>query len=428
MTCIHAKHGAALAAAFTLSALAGAVQAAGFFEDSHASLKLNNFYFDRDYKGTSNISARREWAQGFTLKYISGFTEGPLGFGLDAQGMLGIKLDSESDRTGTGLLPVSRTTGEAADEYSELGLTAKLRYSKTELNAGTLSPFLPVLFSSPARLLLQTFRGTQLRSQDVDNLTLHAGWLDRVNLRDSTDYQPFTVATPNGRFNGRAESDRFVFAGGDYNLPPALTLRYYYAELDEIYEQNFAGLIHQAALGPGKLKTDIRYFHSDESGQAKAGAVDNQNIGAFLTYSLGAHSLGAGYMQLSGETAMPYINGSEPLVNSEGALSSEFINPDERTWQVRYDYDFAGLGIPGLRGMVRYLKGSNIELAPALGGKGLSESERDLELSYVVQSGTFKGVAFRVRNARYRNDFAPTAAFRDDNETRVNIDYTLALW
>lgn len=419
--------GSAVAATFTLASLACSVQAAGFIEDSHASLKMTNYYFDRDYKGTSNISARREWAQGFTLKFISGFTEGPLGFGLDAQGMLGVKLDSSRDRVGTGLLPVSRTTGEAPDEYSEFGLTGKLRYSKTELQAGTVSPFLPILFSSPARLLLQTFRGGYLRSQDVENLSLHAGWLDRMNLRDSTDNQPFTVAAPNRRFNGAAESDRFAFLGGDYNLTPALTLRYYYAELDDIYEQNYAGLVHQAALGPGKLKTDIRYFLSDEAGQAKAGAVDNQYLGAYFTYSLGAHRLGAGYLQLSGRTAMPYVNGSEPLVHSEGALSSDFINPDEHTWQVRYDYDFAALGMPGLTGMVRYLKGTNIEL-PSLGGRDLTESERDLELTYTIQSGPLKDVSFRVRNARYRNDFAPNASVRDDNETRVVIDYTLALW
>jgi hypothetical protein len=78
--------------------------------------------------------------------------------------------------------------------------------------------------------------------------------------------------------------------------------------------------------------------------------------------------------------------------------------------------------------MVRYLHGSDIDLPVRLGGGGLTESEKDIEFSYVVQSGTFKDVTFRVRHAWYRNDFAPTASFRDDNELRVNIDYTLALW
>ncbi|HYQ37875.1 MAG TPA: OprD family porin [Pseudomonas sp.] len=413
-------------ALFGLSALASAVQAAGFVEDSHASLTFRNYLFDRNYLGETNIAARREWAQGFILKVNSGFTEGPVGFGLDALGLVGIKLDSSRDRVGTGLLPIG-SNGEAPDQYGELGLTAKVRYSKTQLDLGTQYPQLPILFASPTRLLPQTFRGAYLRSQDIDRLSLHVGWLDRVNQRDSTDYQKLTVGAPNGRFNPKAESDRFLFVGGDYALTPELTLRYYHASLQDIYVQDYLGAVHTIPLGPGKLKSDFRYFLSDEDGSAKAGAVDNQNIGAMFSYSIGAHTLGAGVMHSSGDTAMPYIAGSEPLWHSEGALSTEFLNAKERAWQVKYDYDFTQVGLPGLRAMARYLKGTNIEV-PRFGGDGLSESERDLEVSYVVQSGPLKNVAFRVRNALYLNDFAPNASFRDDNETRINIDYTLALW
>jgi hypothetical protein len=142
-----------------------------------------------------------------------------VGFGLDAQGLLGLKLDSSPDRTGTGLLPYDPVTREPNDSYSKLGLTAKVKVSNTELQGGTLAPYLPILFASPTRLLPQTFRGVQLKSQDIDNLTLNAGRLDRMNQRDSTNYQKITLASPNRRFNGAAESDSFSFAGGDYNGP-----------------------------------------------------------------------------------------------------------------------------------------------------------------------------------------------------------------
>lgn len=405
-----------------LSAFGLAVQAqAAFIEDSQASLTLKNYYLDRNYVGETNIAARREWAQGFILRAQSGYTEGHVGFGLDAIAQLGIKLDSSPDRVGTGLLPV--TASGAPDEYSHLGLTAKARVSKTDLQVGTVMPFLPILFSSPARLLMQTFRGGYLRSQDIDGLSLHIGYLDRMNLRDSTDFQPFRVAAPNGRFNGGAESNKFMFAGGDYKFTPELTLRYYHAQLDDIYKQDFLGAVHQLDLGQGSLRTDLRYFISNEHGQARAGAVDNRNLGVFFSYGLGSHTLGAGYMKLTGDTAMPYIAGSEPLVHTEGALSAEFLNPDERVWQVKYDYDFAGMGAPGLKGMIRYIKGTNISL-PHLGGENLHEKTRDVELAYTVQGGLFKDVALRLRHARYRNNFAPTAAFRSGDETRINIDYT----
>ena len=412
----------------SLCALSPVLHAQGFFEDSKASITARNYYFDRDYKGTSAQSATREWAQGFILRFNSGYTAGPVGFGLDAQGLLGLKLDSSPDRTGTGLLPFDSTDREPRDDYSELGLTGKIKVSKTELHGGTLMPILPILFASPTRLLPQTFRGFNLKSQDLDGLTFTAGRLDRMNQRDSTNQQKITIAAPNRRFNGAAESDAFSYIGGDYQWSEPLTLKYYHAELEDIYKQDFVGFIDNRALGGGRLKTDVRYHISREDGVGKAGEVDNRTFGIMSTYSQAGHSLGLGWMQLNGDTSMPYIAGSEPMVVSEGALSSEFLNPKQRTWQVRYDYDFATVGVPGLKGMLRYLDGSHIELPAALGGSDRSESEKDIELSYVVQSGPLKNVALRLRHAWYRNDFASTASFRDDNELRVNIDYTLVLW
>ena len=405
----------------------GPALASGFIDDSHADLVMRNYYFDRNYVNATPQAAAREWAQGFILNLRSGYTEGPVGFGLDAQGLLGVRLDSSRARTGTGLLPYNATTREPADEYSELGLTAKARASKSELQLGTISTFLPIAFASPTRLLPQTFRGAYLKSQDIDQLTLHVGWLDRINLRDSTDYQKMSVGSPNGRFNGAAESNRFMFIGGDYAWSPHLTLKYYHAELAQLYRKDFYGLVDNRPMGPGSLKSDFRLFITGEDGAAKAGTVDNRNAALMLTYSLGAHKIGAGYMQLTGKTGMPYLFGTEPLVITEGTLSSEFLNPKERSWQVRYDYNFAPMGAPGLNGMLRYVSGDNIELA-RFGGSNLSESEKDIEVSYVLQSGPLKDLSLRLRNAWYRNDFTAQASHRDDNELRVNIDYTWKLW
>jgi hypothetical protein len=235
------------------------------------------------------------------------------------------------------------------------------------------------------------------------------------------------VSAPNGRFNGAAESDAFYFLGGDYAWSKNLTLKYYYAELEDIYDKNYLGFVDTRELGSGRLTSDFRFYDSKDNGSAKAGQVDNRNTALMMTYQLGVHRLGVGFMQLTGDTAMPYLFGTEPLVITEGTLSSEFLNPKERSWQVKYDYDFAGVGLPGLKGMLRYVSGDNIDL-PNLGGGNLKESEKDVELSYVIQSGTFKDVALRVRHAWYRNDFGPGATHRDDNELRVNVDYTFALW
>ncbi|MNI71669.1 Porin D precursor [compost metagenome] len=143
-----------------------------------------------------------------------------------------------------------------------------------------------------------------------------------------------------------------------------------------------------------------------------------------MSYQTGGHTFGMGYMYQTGDTAFAYLAGGEPVVLSDGTMSADFVNPKERTMLLRYDYNFVAMGIPGLTGMIRYLRGTNIDL-PHLGGSDLTESSKDLELSYVVQSGPARDLAFRVRHAFYRNDLSSAATFRDDNETRVNVNYTV---
>uniref|UniRef100_UPI00397AC956 OprD family outer membrane porin n=1 Tax=Salmonella sp. SAL04281 TaxID=3159859 RepID=UPI00397AC956 len=99
------------------------------------------------------------------------------------------------------------------------------------------------------------------------------------------------------------------------------------------------------------------------------------------------HSLGAGYQRMYGDDGMLYIAGtSTPLVNDIQVRN--FTSAGERSWQLRYDYDFVGLGIPGLTFMTRYVKGDNVELA-GQSGEG-REWERNTELQYVFQSGALK--------------------------------------
>ncbi|WP_122422117.1 OprD family porin [Pseudomonas viridiflava] len=401
--------------------------AEGLVADSHGTLTLRNYYMDRDYKDDGAKTAAREWAQGFMMNVESGFTPGKLGFGLDARALVGMKLDSSPDRSGTELLPVSARDGRAADEYSRLGLTGKMRFSQTTIKTGDVSIFLPFAFASPSRLLPQTFRGTTLSSKELEGLTFNAGYIDRVNKRDSSNYQPLAIASPNRRFNGAATSSHMAYAGGDYQLSRQLSLRAYHAEVDDLYTQNTLALLHQLPLGDGTLTTDLRSFFSRDTGSAKAGEVDNQNLSALVGYKLGGHSVSLGYMHSSGDTATPYLSGTELMGLSELTMSSDFLNAKERTWQAIYDYDFTAVGIVGLRSRLRYVRGDNTELA-ALNADDRKEREFQMELGYVIQSGPLKNVSLLARKSIYRNDFPAGAAFRDENQTRFVVQYALPLW
>ncbi len=398
--------------------LAPVALADGFVEDSSAKLSTSNIYFNRDFREGTGQSKREEWAQGFILDLQSGYTEGAVGFGLDAKAMLGVKLDSSPDRTGTGLLP-THDDGRAADEYSKLGLTAKARYSESELQIGTLMPKIPVLQPNTSRILPQTFQGGRLGINEFDKLDIDLGRLSNTTERDSTNAEDMALNNRNRRFGGSFSADNFNWAGLNYQFTPGLAATYYLAQLDDIYRQHFIGLNHSTALGAGELSSEVRVAISDDQGSARAGSIDNQAWQGRLGYAQSGHEFNLSLQQMHGDNAFPYVDGSNPfLVNF--VQINDFAEANERSWQLRYDYDFAALGIPGLSFMSRYISGDDAK--PVAGGSG-SEWERNTELQYVFQDGALKNLGLRWRNASYRSDFA-----RDADENRLIVSYALPIW
>ncbi len=414
---------------------------ADFVSDSKANLNLRNFYFNNDNRdGTAAPSKTEEWGQAFMLNYQSGFTDGTVGFGLDAIGLLGLKLDSgEGRHVGSSMFP--NDGDKAADQWARLGATAKMRVSKTELRYGTLQPKLPILVSNDGRLLPQTFEGGQVTSNEIDNLTFTAGQLEHATGRASSDRAGLAVA------GGSQESNKFTFAGGDYKLTKDLTAQYYYANLEDYYQQHFAGLLHVLPLGEyGSLKTDLRYFkttsdgkNSSAAGRASgyklggytkdgSGEIDNDTWSAAFIYSLGGHAITAGYQSVSEDSNFAQLNQGGLVGKGEAGASlylytdrtiQTFIQAGERTAFAQYAYDFAALGVPGLRASVMYLKGDNIQTAS---GQDASEWERDISLDYVIQSGTLKNLGFGWRNAMSRSEVA-----RDQDQNRLIVSYSIPL-
>ncbi|SEN18210.1 outer membrane porin, OprD family [Pseudomonas sp. ok272] len=416
--------------ALALCAVFGApLQAAGFIEDSHAQIEARTVYFNRDFRDghTSNpqgASKREESAQGFIFNLKSGYTEGAVGFGVDALGMLGIKLDSSAGRSNSGLLPSSGDHPRgSADQYAKLGLTAKVRASESVLKYGALLPDQPLLKYNDGRLLPTMFNGAQLTSNEFKDLTVTAARLDKYTARDSTDPQDIRVHCKNKRYACNVTSDHFDLYGLDYTINERLSAQYQYAQLEDIYRQHFFGVLARQPLGTGVLKADLRLLSSADSGAARAGSIDNRALSGMLGYAIGGHTLSAGWQRMLGDNAMPYLDGSNPyLVNY--LQVNDFAAAQERSWQLRYDYDFKAIGLNGLSFLTRYVSGDQIKVPGSeLEGK---EWERDSELKYVVQGGTFKDVSLRLRSATYRSNYAQFA--RDMDETRLIVSYNFSVF
>ena len=440
-----------LAMSVAVGVLAQQASAAGFIEDSKATLGLRNFYINTDNRDGAGANKNEEWGQGFDLRFISGYTQGTVGFGIDAIGLLGVKLDSGGGTNGAtatsygGTVFPSKSNGEAVDDFSSLGLTAKAKVSQTELKLGTLQPKNPVIVTNDGRLLPQTWQGGQITSAEIKDLSLVGGQIEAVKGRNSSNNEQMSISGANSRGTKFRDSNKFIYAGGDYKITKDLTAQYYYGNLEEFYKQHFLGLVHNWAIGPGVLKSDFRYFNSSDDGANGhdplyyttgnynapngKGKVDNNLYSGLFLYSVAGHTFGGGYQVSNGSSDFPWLNqgdGSSNYTITDSQIQ-KFGRAGEKTWQARYSFDFAKVGVPGLTAVPVYLHGANIDTVNAKGGvaaNGASEWERDLSVAYVVQEGPLKNLGLAWKNATWRTDLPNT---RSQDENRLIVSYSIPL-
>ena len=137
--------------------------AEGFVDDASVNLNLRNFFINRNFTNPGNAQGlAQEWTQNFILDAKSGFTQGTVGFGVDALGLYSVKLDGGKGSGGTQLLPVG-SDGRPADDFGRLAVAGKMKIANTEVKVGEWMPVLPILRSDDGRSLPQTFQGGQVR-------------------------------------------------------------------------------------------------------------------------------------------------------------------------------------------------------------------------------------------------------------------------
>ncbi|SER85747.1 outer membrane porin, OprD family, partial [Azotobacter beijerinckii] len=168
------------------------VQAA-LLDDAKGTLTFRNFFINRDFKrDNATRSKAEEWTQNFILDLKSGYTPGPLGFGVDVLGLYAQKLDGGKGTGGTQLLPLDHD-GKPADHFGRIAVAGKMKFSETELRVGEWYLVLPILRADDGRSLPQTFEGTMLTSKEIKNLTLYAGHITGNSPRDDGSMEDMTL-------------------------------------------------------------------------------------------------------------------------------------------------------------------------------------------------------------------------------------------
>lgn len=417
----------------TLAVAAGSTQMAfanqqaesnGFVEDSSLSLLSRTAYFNRDFnRGESD---QKGLGQGFIGTFESGFTQGTVGFGIDAFGLVGLKLDGGAGTAGNnnmgGLLaaentPNSKKVRPPQDEWSQAGAAVKLRVSSTVLKYGHQMPSLPVLAYDDSRVLPESFTGALVTSEEIEGLVLNAGHF-----------------TQNSSMTSAASDDvrlkSIDVIGGSYQFNESLSAALYFSDVEDTYKRQYANLNYTLPLsGERALNFDFNIYQTDydkkdvaDSEFFKNGIQGDSNTIWSLAgkYSAGAHAFILAYQQSTGDVGYAYGLGdggrSIYLANS---YYSDFNAKDEKSVQASYELDFAGYGVPGLSWKTAYVYGYNIDV-----GAGSEAKEREFfnQVKYVIQEGAAKDLSFKARNSIYRTD---NRYGTDLNEWRLFVEYPL---
>lgn len=433
----------AVAAASQLAVAGQQQQANGFIEDSSLKLLNRNFYMNRDFHdGGSNGEGingskpaserngyREEWAHGAMLNFVSGFTQGTVGFGADAFAYGGIKLDTGRGRVGAGLLPISnnRTAdAEVPDSFGEIGGAVKVRVSSTELKYGEQRPTAPVFAMGDNRLLPEVATGFQLSSRELADLFLEAGHFTAYNGRNSTNSDDKLTSSYAG-----VEADSYDFLGGSYKVNDNLSLMAYVGRAEEAWRQYFGRAAYVLPLADKQaLDFTLAAYKTSDEGESRAGKIDTTAWSARVGYAFGPHKLSFAYQKIAGDETFDFY-GVDSIWLANSVQYAEFNRPNERSMQVRYDLNMADFGVPGLTLMTRYIKGDQIDFTKAdptgayfrAGVEDEKRWERDVEAKYVVQSGSAKDLSLRLRQATYRS----SSFDKGTDEVRLIIEYPLSI-
>lgn len=405
-----------IAAALFAAALPAHAEESGFIDGASANLNLRNFYINRNFTNPDKSQGKaEEWTQSFILDAKSGFTQGTVGFGMDVLGLYSVKLDGGKGTSGTQLLPLDHD-GRPADNFGRTNVAFKARLSQTELKVGEWMPVLPILRSDDGRSLPQTFRGGQITSREISGLTLYGGQMRANSPRDDSSMSDLSMT-------GRATvtSDRFNFQGAEYSFNDKRTqVALWNAELKDIYSQQFVNLTHSQPLGDWTLGANLGFFYGKDDGSARAGDLDNRTWSGLFSAKYGGNTFYVGLQKLTGDNAWMRVNGTSGGTLANDSYNSSYDNAREKSWQLRHDYNFAALGVPGLTLMNRYISGDNVHTATVSDGK---EWGRESELGYTVQSGPLKNLNLKWRNSSIRRDYSSN----EFDENRLIVSYPINL-
>lgn len=242
--------------AFELALAAPNADTESFIEGSSLSLNLRNFYATQRTSGTTRLSIKKPWGvettrdrttwvQAAMLNYVSGYTPGPVGFGLDASLFSAVTLERGHGAIANGADRVLvDSDGDAVPTWSRLAVAdMKFKASKTELKVGRMMVDTPMLRPKDNRALPSSFQGAAITSNEWDWLKVQAGSFDKAILRTGSRSEDLASFYGNRSITG----DRLNYLGATAQLSPNFEVRAFGSRFENMWDQGYLGVTHKLA-------------------------------------------------------------------------------------------------------------------------------------------------------------------------------------
>lgn len=396
----------------------------GFIADSHLNMLLRNAYIDRDYKD-QGVRDRAEWGQAIIATYTSGFTQGPVGFGVDAIGQYAVRLDGGRGRSGAGGIDffAQDNSGRARSDLAKFGATAKMRFSNTVFSYGTQRPVLPILYADESRLLNETFTGFMLDSKEIDGLDISAGY--------------FTAEQQKSDDSHDTGLNSLSFAGASYQFNPRFSGAFYASSVQDVINKQYLGMKYQQPIADDqRFALDFNGYNSrlDQNYAQNLDTGRNNTIWSLAaSYIWDIHTFKLAYQQSSGSTGYHYggyrnqggVGDGGNTIWLANSYWSDFNGEDERSWQLAYSVDLGGVMLPGLSYDVAYVRGDNIKTSATDNGH---EHEFFNQIQYKVQDGLAKDLRLKLRYSVLRVSSDAADYNIGGNEVRVFVEYPFGIF
>ncbi|MET3135535.1 hypothetical protein AAKU55_005846 [Oxalobacteraceae bacterium GrIS 1.11] len=304
----------------------------GLFRDSSLDVYLRNF---SEYLQIEDRGNRRAWVQGGQLNFLSGFTEGTIGVGLNASLFGAVKLDG--GRGAGNMVHVDASGGgqnkRAWAYFGEYAVKVRAPGGVLIKYGLQSQPTNPFLQSYDIRALPPTFRGLSITAAPFDHVTVNAGSFDAVNARGADFLQGLSATSSGIHYN------RLSYIGTDWVGGNDAAVSIYASRAADLWNQYFVS----ASRNMGRLGSAILIGKADgyltrDQGARLGGAIDNKAYSVSLTAKQGASTVSLSYQQILGEQFFDYLQESSGIFLAN-AMALDYNAPHERSVQLWYRFD-----------------------------------------------------------------------------------------